>query len=179
MAPRHRIQVPSVPQRTRSRSRGLRTRRHTHRRAPRQRNRRFRVLRNHRLRRTRRWLSRKRPRTGACPASPPVFAGLAQPIASTAQPANQTRTIRASELKPIGGVAQTLRKDPTVVDGSPKRRQGARRVLRRVSRTAASLDCFFVPGMGHSSTGLSPSAKCLLSRSLFYPSSADGIQSTC
>jgi hypothetical protein len=32
---------------------------------------------------------------------------------------------------------------------------------------AASLDCFFVLGMGHSSAGLSPSAKCLLTQSPF------------
>jgi hypothetical protein len=43
--------------------------------------------------------------------------------------------------------------------------ENLRRVLRRMSRTAASLDCFFLLGMGHSSAGLSPSAKCLLTQS--------------
>jgi hypothetical protein len=41
------------------------------------------------------------------------------------------------------------------------------RVLQRMSRTAASLDCFFLLGMGHSCGGFSPSAKCLLTQSHF------------
>jgi hypothetical protein len=45
--------------------------------------------------------------------------------------------------------------------------ENLRHVLRRMSRTAASLDCFFFLGMGHSYGGLSPPAKCLLIQSHF------------